>query len=86
MIDSYPISCSSTEFWVCVVAYPEVGRRVLELIEWHRNSFNDGMTLLSETADCLVEQYTLVVFGVHLHETFHKVLTGQREPLGSFQT
>lgn len=54
--------------------FAKVGRAVLELVEWHGDGFDIGVTLLSEAEDGFIEQDAFVLFGVHAHEAFHEIL------------
>lgn len=62
-----------------VDTYPEVTWEVFELVPWYRHAFYEGVLLMPETDDGLVEHHAFILFSEHAHQTFHEVLEGVNE-------
>jgi len=58
-----------------VHAYLEKKRHVLILLPRQRNTLYICMFLLPETDHRFIENYPLIIFGMHTHEALHEVLS-----------
>jgi hypothetical protein len=73
-MDSYKSQLSIKGRPCTLWTHPEVGRDILELLEWYRYTLDVCVPLLFEAENGFKEQYSVVVLGMHLHKAFHEVL------------